>query len=80
MNADQQPKGSAAPVWKLWLLRWSGLYPTLLLIYLLLGPVLSSWPLPLRLLVMSGLGTWILSFVLMPRLTKWFRFWLHKPH
>lgn len=66
-------------VWKLWLLRWIGLYPTLLVLCLLLGPLIGAWPLPVRVLLMSGLGTWSLSFVLMPRLTRWFAEWLHRP-
>lgn len=79
MSGISNKSGSAAPTWKLWLLRWSGLYPTLLLVYHLLGPLLASWPMPLRVLLMSGIGTWVLSFVLMPRLTRWFRQWLYTP-
>ena len=58
------------PVWKLWLLRWLDLYPTLLLLYLLLGPVIGSWPVCARVLLTSGLGAWTLSFLVMPRLTR----------
>lgn len=64
-----------SPVWKLWLLRWLGLYPTLLLLSLLLGRVISSWPMPARVLLTNGLGAWTLSFLVMPRLTRWFSGW-----
>ena len=62
--------------WKLWLLRWIGLYPTLLVAYTALGPLVAAWPLALRLLVMSGIGTFALSFVVMPAFTRWFAGWL----
>lgn len=65
--------------WKLWLLRWMGLYPTLLVVYALLGPFIASWPVAARVLLTSGLGTWTLTFLIMPRLTRWFSGWLHRP-
>jgi antibiotic biosynthesis monooxygenase (ABM) superfamily enzyme len=64
--------------WKLWLLRWLALYPTLLLLYALLQPWITDWPQAARILLISGLGTWTLSFVWMPRFTRWFQPWLRR--
>ncbi|WP_288740581.1 hypothetical protein [uncultured Rheinheimera sp.] len=66
------------PTWKLWLLRWTALYPTLLLVYAVLQQQLEVLPLPLRVLITSGIGTLALSFVWMPLLTRIFTKWLHK--
>lgn len=66
------------PTWKLWLLRWIALYPTLLLVYALLQQQLEVLPLPVRVLITSGIGTLALSFVWMPLLTRIFTKWLHK--
>jgi antibiotic biosynthesis monooxygenase (ABM) superfamily enzyme len=63
------------PTWKLWLLRWLALYPTLLLVYFLLQP-LEVLPLPLRVLITSCIGTLALSFFWMPLLTRTFTKWL----
>lgn len=65
------------PTWKLWLLRWMALYPTLLLVYLLLQQPLELLPLPLRVLVTSCIGTLALSFFWMPLLTRIFTHWLY---
>ncbi|MCX7218852.1 MAG: hypothetical protein NTY70_07895 [Burkholderiales bacterium] len=77
-NAGFNKQPPEPPVWKLWLLRWLGLYPTLMLLYLALGPFISHWPIPVRVFLMSGLGTWSLSFLVMPRLTRWCAGWLRR--
>jgi hypothetical protein len=64
------------PIWKLWLLRWLALYPTLLTIYWLFHQQLEVMPLPLRVLITSCLGTLALSFLWMPMLTRFFSAWL----
>lgn len=65
------------PTWKLWLLRWLALYPTLLIIYWLFQHPLEMLPLAARVLVTSCLGTLALSFLWMPMLTRLFSSWLH---
>lgn len=65
------------PTWQLWLLRWMALYPTLLLVYLLLQQPLELLTLPLRVMVTSCIGTLALSFFWMPLLTRIFTPWLH---
>jgi uncharacterized protein len=78
MNAiGAAASGNTPPRWKLWLLRWAGLYPTLLFAYLAIGPLIASWPLPWRLLLISGIGTFSLSYVVMPILTRQFSGWLN---
>lgn len=65
------------PIWKLWLLRWLALYPTLLCVYWLFQHPLEMLPLPARVLVTSCIGTLALSFLWMPMLTRLFSNWLH---
>lgn len=63
---------------KLWVLRWAGLYPTFLLAYGALGPWVGDWLLALRVLLMSGIGKFSLSFLIMPVFNRWFAGWLGK--
>lgn len=44
---------STPAAWKLWLLRWLGLYSTLLTLYATLRPLISSWPTAARVFVMK---------------------------
>ncbi len=43
---------------KLAMISWVGAYTVITLILALLGPVMTSWPLPLRTLLLSGLMCW----------------------
>ncbi|MBI3900167.1 MAG: hypothetical protein HY308_18035 [Gammaproteobacteria bacterium] len=72
----RRPKETASPKWKLWLLRWAALYPTLLALYAVGGTSLGSLPLSVRLVLTSGLGTLAMTFVWMPWLTRRLRAWL----
>jgi antibiotic biosynthesis monooxygenase (ABM) superfamily enzyme len=52
-------------------------YPLGYVIIVLLGPWLALLPMPLRALVMTVLTVGLLTWVVMPRMTRLFRFWLY---
>ena len=52
-------------------------YPIGYAIVLLLGPWLALLPMPLRMLVMMALLVGLLTWVVMPRMTRLFRHWLY---
>lgn len=65
------------PKYKMTLVSWLALYPSVTLIFLLFGPLLEPVPLPLRTLLITGVLMVLMSYVLMPRFTRWFAFWLY---
>jgi antibiotic biosynthesis monooxygenase (ABM) superfamily enzyme len=71
----QRPAGP--PRYKLALLTWAGAYIVITLLLALLGPAIASWPLVLRTLVVSVTMVVVLTWLIMPRLTRLFGGWLH---
>ena len=67
----------APPVWKQALLTWVGLYPTVLAIGYTVGLLVASWSLPVRSLVTTPLTVALMTWVVMPPVTRMFRGWLH---
>ncbi|MDM0117875.1 hypothetical protein QTI66_37940 [Variovorax sp. J22R133] len=62
--------------WKVAVVTWLGIFPTVYLLFLLTGDILKSWSLLPRTVVLTlavvGLMTWVVA----PQLTKLFRPWL----
>jgi uncharacterized protein len=68
---------AAPPRWKMAVLTWIAIYPALILVSLALAPVLGTWPMPLRLLLMTLILVPLMTWVLMPALARAARRWLH---
>ena len=64
------------PRHKMALLTWPGAWALITLILWGLGPVMATWPLPLRTLVISVLMVLALTWVVIPSLTRVFSGWL----
>lgn len=65
------------PRYKMALLTWLGVYPISLLLTSLLAPFVGRWPSSLQALVFSGAMVSMLTWLVMPLLTRVFRFWLY---
>lgn len=65
------------PKYKMTLVSWMALYPSVTLIFFFFGDLLAPIPLPLRTLMITGVLMLLMSYVLMPRFTRWFAFWLY---
>jgi len=76
MHASAQTATQAR--WKLWILRWASLYPTVYLISLLLGVSNLHLATEVRILVTTGLGSLLMTYVLMPCMTRRFAAWLSR--
>jgi phosphohistidine phosphatase SixA len=76
MSRSSNPPAAAPPRYKLALLTWAGAYAAITALLALLGPITSAWPLPLRTLPLSALMVVILTWVVIPSLTRVFRVWL----
>lgn len=66
--------------YKMTLISWLALYPTVTLVFLLFGSLLNEVPLLLRTLLVTAVVMVLMSYVLMPRFTRWFAFWLYPKH
>ena len=66
----------APPRYKMALLTWAAAFPLLTAVNVLLRPVLVILPLPGRTLLMTGLLVGLLTYIIMPRLTRLCAAWL----
>lgn len=64
------------PRYKMTLVSWLALYPAVTLVFFFFGDLLQQLPLPLRTLLVTAVVMLLMSYVLMPRMTRWFAFWL----
>jgi antibiotic biosynthesis monooxygenase (ABM) superfamily enzyme len=66
----------APPRYKLALLTWAGAYSVITAILAVLGPLMATWPLMLRTLLLSVLMVVAMTWLVIPSLTRLFRSWL----
>ena len=71
-----QTRKQAPPRHKMALLTWAGAWGLITLILWLLGPMMATWPLPLRTFLISVLMVLSLTWVVIPNLTRVFARWL----
>ena len=71
-------KNGQPPRWKVAVVTWLGIFPTVYLLFLLLGDVLAPWSLVARIFVLTILVVAIMTWGIAPRLTRWFRPWLFR--
>lgn len=64
------------PKWKMTIVSWLALYPAVTLVFVLFGDLLAQIPLLLRTMAVTIVVMLLMSYVLMPRMTRWFAFWL----
>ncbi len=77
MTGTQQ---TPPPRWKVAIVTWMGIFPTVLLLFTLLGDILATLPLVLRVATLTGLVVLIMTWVVAPQLTRWMKPWLHAGH
>lgn len=68
---------SPPPRWKVAVVTWMGIFPTVLMLFILLGEHLAPWPLVPRVMVLTMLVVIIMTWVVAPQLTRWLKPWLH---
>jgi uncharacterized protein len=67
----------APPRWKMFLVTLVAIVPLVLLMNLLVLPVMDGWPLVARTLIFSGTLTGLMTWLVMPRVTRLFRRFLY---
>ena len=71
------PTSSAPPRWKVAIVTWLGICPTVYLAFLLLGDVLSPWWLLPRIVVLTMLVVTVMTWIVAPQLTRLLKPWLY---
>lgn len=70
---------AAPPRWKQSVVIWLAFFPTSLLLTYLLAPLTSAWPVALRVLASTLVATPLMTYLVLPRVTKAFARWLSAP-
>jgi hypothetical protein len=70
---------AAPPRYRMVLLTWAAAFPVLNVLHVLFGQQLAALPLPARTLLLTGVLITLLTYVIMPRLTRWCADWLLAP-
>jgi len=73
------PASSPPLRWRLTVVSWLGIFPTVAVVLWLVAPWLKPVPFLPRTALLTALVAVIMSYVVMPRLTRWMAWWLKKP-
>lgn len=71
------PKQTPPPRWKVAVVTWLGICPTVYALFVLLGPLLAPWPLLPRVMLLTSLVVIVMTWVVAPKLTQWLKPWLY---
>jgi len=69
-------KNGQPPQWKVAIVTWLGIFPTVYLLFIVLGDVLAPWSLLARIALLTVLVVVIMTWVVAPQLTRLLRPWL----
>lgn len=75
--APTGPKQNPPPRWKVAVVTWLGICPTVFMLFVLLGELLAPWPLLPRVMMLTSLVVIIMTWVVAPQLTKLLKPWLY---
>lgn len=65
------------PRWKVAIVTWLGIFPTVLVLFTLLGDTLATLPLFPRVMTLTGMVVVIMTWGVAPQLTRLLKPWLH---
>lgn len=75
--APTGPKQSPPPRWKVAVVTWLGICPTVFALFVLLGELLAPWPLLPRVMLLTALVVLIMTWLVAPQLTRLLKPWLY---
>ena len=71
------PKQSPPPRWKVAVLTWLGICPTVYGLFLMLGELLAPWPLLPRVMLLTSLVVVVMTWLVAPQHTQMLKPWLY---
>ncbi|HEV8045586.1 MAG TPA: antibiotic biosynthesis monooxygenase [Rubrobacter sp.] len=72
-----KPGEPAPPRYKMVAVTWLAVYPLITLILVVFGPLLGLLPMLVRTLVLTAVMVTLMTYVIMPRMTRLFSSWLY---
>lgn len=72
------PSTSPPPRWRMTVVSWLGIFPTVAFLLTFVAPVISPLPFIVRTALLTALVAVAMSYVIMPRLTRCMMWWLKK--
>jgi antibiotic biosynthesis monooxygenase (ABM) superfamily enzyme len=72
------PAHTPPPRWKIAIVTWCGICPTVWVVLTLLGPVLAAWPSVPRVMVLTAVIVGLMTWLVAPRMTRFFAPWLYR--
>ena len=70
------PASGPPPKWRMTIVSWMGIFPTVSVLLWLVSPLMASWPFLIRTAVFTALVALAMSYLVMPRLSRWMSWWL----
>ena len=64
--------------WRMTVVSWLGIFPTVALLLWFVAPLLAPLPFLLRTALFTALVALLMSYLVMPRLTRWMAWWLRR--
>ena len=75
--APTGPRQNPPPRWKVAVVTWLGICPTVYALFLLLGELLAPWPLLPRVMLLTALVVLLMTWLVAPQLTRLLKPWLY---
>lgn len=72
------PVNKPPPRWRMTVVSWLGIFPTVALLLTFVLPLLEPLPFLLRTALFTALVAVLMSYLVMPRLTRWMGWWLRR--
>lgn len=72
------PATAHPPKWKMTIVSWLGIFPTVALLLIFVSPVLANLPFVIRTAIFTAIVALMMSYVVMPRLSRWMAWWLKR--
>lgn len=72
------PASAPPPRWRMTVVSWMGIFPTVALLLGWVAPLLAPLPFLLRTAIFTALVALLMSYLVMPRLSRWMAWWLRR--
>ena len=72
------PVSTPPPRWRMTVVSWLGIFPTVASLLFFISPLLAPLPFLLRTAIFTVMVALLMSYIVMPRLTRWMAWWLRR--
>jgi antibiotic biosynthesis monooxygenase (ABM) superfamily enzyme len=72
------PTSSPPPRWRMTVVSWLGIYPTVAALLWFVAPLLAPLPFLIRTGLFTALVAFAMSYLVMPRVSRWMGWWLRR--